>query len=388
MEKNEAKLTVTIQDYCNLLQTNRIAMAQSTDCLHYSWLGQRNGVIQNILKGFVPNDTEPQWLAGNLCIQSSEYYRIVVCHEDNSIEDAINPHLHIDELYAAIQNFQNAVPSTICKGDGNADIEEVLYVDTPYELIPEDVDEINANSIWCGEVYDIEKSQYRHKYIKKIINKDGKVRYYYVVDKIKGTTLPTIHNPNKEITKYHSQVYPQKKNLILEKQIRSMKGVEEVQWDKASTGSLYLKFKKDGRRFKIRLSSHTQSSNADQVLFPMYYNQNKKDKAWEFDINLGEYKFCDIRRIIRSISKRLDLYDNPTTVNSLQQFAAKHNFDVAKNKNDLFSLIRKYIHSKQLKEDKDGTLYHTLRYICVTRIWKKATELFISVSDINNTDIT
>lgn len=217
----------------------------------------------------------------------------------------------------------------------------------------------------------LEKAQYVHKYIRKEMTKNGKARYIYAqprnVERIKGKKK--MLDNGKEITLKSKTLMPYTDEMKEElgKKILSLDGVTDLQWSKAkSTESNYLKFKKDNVKFKVRISSHTQSSHRNEVLFPMYYDY--WNELWMIDANLGRYTPTDVKQLVGNICSNLSKYNNDETKKGIKKLASDNDLE-PEDEEDVFNLsldfAAKYINEKKLKDDKYGSIFQVLRYVSV-----------------------
>ena len=218
---------------------------------------------------------------------------------------------------------------------------------------------------------ELEKAQYVHKYIRKEITKTGKTRYVYAesknVERIKGKKK--MIGDNKEITidKRHKSLmaYTDEMKTELGREIQSLDGVSRLNWSNSNTTeSNYLKFSKDGVKFKVRISSHTQASASNEVLFPMYYSE--RDRGWLIDANLGHYKPNDVKKAVENVCELLSKYDNDDMIAKLKAFADKQGIEPSDDEeamNMSYDLAKKYVNEKKIKDDKYGSAYQVIRYV-------------------------
>ncbi len=170
----------------------------------------------------------------------------------------------------------------------------------------------------------------------------------------------TIDKRNKTLMPYTTEMKEE-----LEREILSLDGVSSVKWSNAnSTESSYIRFKVNGVKFKVRISSHTTATNRNEVLFPMYYSD--RDRCWLIDANLGYFKPKDVAKSAKAVCKQLEKYDNDETIELLKDFADKKKIEPQDDEDidDLsYDLATKYINEKKLKDDKFGTTFQVVRYI-------------------------
>ena len=218
---------------------------------------------------------------------------------------------------------------------------------------------------------ELEKAQYVHKYLNKEITKTGKTKYIYAqpknVERIKGKKK--MLGDDKEITidKRHKTLMPYTTEMKdeLKTEILSLNGVSGIKWSNASsTESSYIRFKVDGAKFKVRISSHTPASQRNEVLFPMYFSD--RDRCWLIDANLGHFKPKDVAKAAKSVCDLLEKYDNDETIAKLKDFADKVKIEPTDDEEVLnmsFDLASKYINEKKLKDDEYGSTYQVIRYV-------------------------
>ena len=223
---------------------------------------------------------------------------------------------------------------------------------------------------------ELEKAQYVHKYIRKEITKTGKTRYVYAesknVERIKGKKKMV--GTDKEITidKRHKTLLPYTDEMKVElgTEILSLDGVSRLNWSNSNTTeSNYLKFSKDNIKFKVRISSHTQATASNEVLFPMYYSE--RDRSWLIDANLGHYKPKDVKKAVENVCELLSKYDNDETIGKLKALADKDGIEPTDDEeamNMSYDLASKYINERKIKDDKFGSAYQVIRYVSVSAL--------------------
>ena len=186
---------------------------------------------------------------------------------------------------------------------------------------------------------ELEKAQYVHKYIRKEI---------------------TIDKRHKSLMAYTDEMKTE-----LGREIQSLDGVSRLNWSNSNTTeSNYLKFSKDGVKFKVRISSHTQASASNEVLFPMYYSE--RDRGWLIDANLGHYKPNDVKKAVENVCELLSKYDNDDMIAKLKAFADKQGIEPSDDEeamNMSYDLAKKYVNEKKIKDDKYGSAYQVIRYV-------------------------
>ena len=220
------------------------------------------------------------------------------------------------------------------------------------------------------ETDELTKAQYVHKYLDKVMTKTGKTRYIYAqaenVKRIKGKKKMLPHS--KEITLKSKSLMPYTDEMTaeLEQKICSLQGVQGAKWSNASTDSKYLKFKRNGFKFKVRVSDHTQKTDKNEVLFPLFYSDS--DREWMIDANLGHFKPNDVAQAVTSVCDLIDKYDNEKTAGKLEKLANDNGIEPI-DKDDAYNkahdLASKFINEKKLKDDKFGTTYQVLYFISV-----------------------
>lgn len=215
----------------------------------------------------------------------------------------------------------------------------------------------------------LEKAQYVHKYIRKEMTKNGKARYIYAqprnVERIKGKKK--MLGNGKEITLKSKTLMPYTDEMKEElgKEILSLDGVSKLYWSNSnSTESNYLKFKKGDIKFKVRISSHTQSTERNAVMFPMEYREDLR--LWQIDANLGHYTPKDVSDVTTTICNLLAKWDSVENIKKLKDFADEHKIE-PKDEDEIpnltYTLAEKYINDKKLKDDKFGSTFQVLKFV-------------------------
>ena len=217
----------------------------------------------------------------------------------------------------------------------------------------------------------LEKAQYVHKYIRKEMTSNGRTRYIYAqprnVERIKGKKK--MLDNGKEITLKSKTLMPYTDEMKEElgKEILSLDGVTKLYWRNSnSTESNYLKFKKGDVKFKVRISSHTQSTERNEVMFPLEHRISHSFSGWFIDANLGHYKPNDVKNVAEKVCSLLEKYDTKDMADKIKSFAENQKI-IPITSDDVgdmsYSLAEKYVNEKKLKDDKFGTMFQVIKYV-------------------------
>ena len=196
------------------------------------------------------------------------------------------------------------------------------------------------------------------------------------------------------LMKYTEQMKTELKDII-----DSSKGFELTRDDKdwkqsKSTFSAYLKFKKDGVRFAVRVSDHTKPVENNSTIYAVHLEteakRNNKNgtfrniQYWVIDASLGNIVPKSISGVVNKISKLWNKYNSNSGFEDVMQFAKKHDItpDTPEDKEIMVAkLAETYLNEHKMKDDKLRIAYQVLRVVS-----RKVLETMINENEDDDDD--
>ena len=173
-------------------------------------------------------------------------------------------------------------------------------------------------------------------------------------------------------------VYTEKMKAELKDIIDSDEGFTHVKdWHPSKTSSSeYLSFKKDGVRFKVRASDHTQSSKNYGTICAIDIEKkydHKKDgsirvrEIWVIDTTVGKIPPKNIRGVVNTISSLWVRYNTDDERKKIKQYAEKEKME-PQSEEDIenygHELAIKLLDKYSIKDDDKNLGYKVIEAIC------------------------
>ena len=173
-------------------------------------------------------------------------------------------------------------------------------------------------------------------------------------------------------------VYTEKMKAELKSIIDSDAGFTNTKdWKQSATSSSeYLGFKKDGVRFKVRTSDHTQSTNNYGTVYAVEIEtkyDHRKDGAireretWVIDTTVGKIPPKNIRSVVNTISSLWVKYNSDDERKKIKQYAEREKMEPQSQEDIEYyehELALKLIDKYSIKDDGLSIAYKVMLAVC------------------------
>lgn len=216
--------------------------------------------------------------------------------------------------------------------------------------------------------------------------KNGKEHYYSWRDLMKRKLVAgddIVTSSGRHITKNKDKfktlmVYTEKMKKELWDIIDSDEEFTNTKYWKQSstTDSAYLRFKKDGVRFKVRASDHTQSSENNATIWAIKIERkidSNKDgsirerETWVIDTTIGKIPPKNMRSVVNTISSLWVKYNSDDEREKIKQYAEKEKMEPQSDEdveNYGHVLTLKLLDKYSIKDDALNLGFKVMEAIC------------------------